>query len=74
MCLVGMVMQFAERNIISGVITMGQILAIAPVVVFGYAIARRLGRTRDSACCWALVSGLFSGVVLAAFCAYRQCR
>ncbi|HET6845822.1 MAG TPA: hypothetical protein VFH29_03250, partial [Anaerolineales bacterium] len=65
MCLVGMVMQFAERNIISGVITMGQILAIAPVIVFGYSIARRLGNTTAQRLLLGLVSGLFSGVVLA---------
>ena len=43
LCLVGMVMQFGGRYIISGVISMGQILVIAPVLIFGYRIARQDG-------------------------------
>jgi branched-chain amino acid transport system permease protein len=66
-CLVGMVMQFADRSIINGVITMGQILWMAPIVVFGYAIAGRLGRSRTQSVLLGSVSGLFSGVILAAF-------
>ena len=49
LCLVGMVTQFGERYIISGVITMGQILVIAPVLIFGYRIARRLELPRSKA-------------------------
>jgi branched-chain amino acid transport system permease protein len=66
-CLVGMVMQFAERSIINGVITMGQILWIAPLVIFGYAIARRLGTSRVQSVLLGALSGLFSGVILAVF-------
>ena len=70
-----MVMQFAERDIISGVVTMGQVLVIAPVLVFGYFIATPPGRLAAAERrCWALCPGLSSGVILAAFVLIGQCR
>ena len=65
LCLVGMVMQFGERYIVSGVITMGQILVIAPVLIFGYRIARQLGSAPVQSMLGGALSGLASGVVLA---------
>lgn len=66
MCLVGMVMQFSGRNIVSGIVTMGQILVIAPVVIYGYTIAARLGASPGKRVLLGALSGVFSGVVLAA--------
>ncbi|MFH1184572.1 MAG: leucine/isoleucine/valine transporter permease subunit [Chloroflexota bacterium] len=66
LCLVGMVMQFGERFVVSGVITMGQVLVVAPVLVFGYTIARRLGLPPVRSLLAGALSGLCSGVILAA--------
>jgi len=66
LCLVGMVMQFAGRYIISGVFTMGQVLYIAPVLVLGYILARRLQLPPVREVAVGAMSGLASGVVLAA--------
>lgn len=65
LCLVGMVMQFAGRFIITGWFTMGQVLYIAPVLVFGYTLARRMARSPLLSLALGAVSGLGSGVVLA---------
>jgi branched-chain amino acid transport system permease protein len=65
LCLVGMVMQFSGRFIISGLFTMGQVLYIAPVLVFGYTLARRMSLQPVLNVVVGAVSGLMSGVVLA---------
>lgn len=65
LCLVGMVMQFGERYIVSGVITMGQILVIAPVFIFGYRIARQQQSAPVQSILGGGLSGLASGAVLA---------
>ena len=36
LCLVGMVAEFSDRDIVHGLISMGQVIAIAPIVVFAY--------------------------------------
>ena len=66
LCLVGMVMQFSGRDIVSGIITMGQVLAIAPILVFGYNIARRLGLDPVQSLLAGALSGFSGGVILAA--------
>src|SRR5512142_1153979 len=72
LCLVGMVVEFADREIIQGVISMGQILAVAPVLVFAYTVVRRLQVSRLLAPVIGAVSGLGSGVILVAFVALGQ--
>lgn len=66
-CLFGMVMQFEQRYIISGVVTMGQILYMAPVFFLGYMLARRLNLAPLKALAVGAVTGFFSGIILAAF-------
>ena len=46
LCLVGMVVEFSDRDIIYGVISMGLVIAIAPIVVLAYMVARRLSVSR----------------------------
>ena len=65
-CLVGMVVEFSDREIIHSVVTMGQILAVAPAVIFAYTVARRLGVNRAVTPVIGAVSGLATGAVLAA--------
>ena len=65
-CLVGMVTEFSGRAIVQGLVTMGQILAIAPIVIFAYTVSRRLALNRVLTICIGAVSGLFSGLVLVA--------
>lgn len=66
LCLVGMVMQFEGRYIITGLFTMGQVLYIAPVLIFGYTLARRLALRPLLNMALGAVSGLGSGIILAA--------
>jgi branched-chain amino acid transport system permease protein len=66
LCMVGMVVEFNDRDIVNGVITMGQVLVIAPVVILAYTISRRLSVSRVLTPFIGVVSGLFSGAVLAA--------
>jgi len=70
-CLVGMAEEFSEREIIHSVVSMGQILYMAPIVFFGYSIARRYASRPALAPIIGAVSGLASGAVLAAFVALR---
>src|SRR5512135_147403 len=67
LCLVGMVVEFSVRYIISGVISMGQIFVIAPIIVFAYTVARRFEGNRVRTLFLGAVSGLSSGAVLAFF-------
>ncbi len=67
LCLVGMVVEFSGRYIISGVISMGQIFVIAPIIVFAYTVARRFEASRVQTLLIGVVSGLASGAVLAVF-------
>lgn len=66
LCLVGMVVEFSERDIVHGVVTMGQILAVAPILILAYTIARRLAVGPVLTPFIGAVSGLSSGAVLAA--------
>lgn len=67
LCLVGMVMQFSVRDIVARVVTMGQLLAIAPIIVFGYNIARRLRLGSSQSLFVGALSGFSGGLILAAF-------
>ena len=49
LCLIGMVGTFDERNIIGGVITLGQILLFGPAVAGGYVLAQSTSRLRSEA-------------------------
>ncbi len=64
LCLVGMVIEFSGRYIISGVISMGQVFVIAPIFVFGYTAARRLTTSRVQTFLIGAVAGFASGAVL----------
>ncbi len=66
-CLVGMTEEFSQREIILSVVTMGQILYIAPILVFAYNVARHQAARSALVPILGAVSGLASGVVLAAF-------
>jgi len=61
--LVGVVATFSERFIISGVITMGQLLLLIPILVFGYSIANQ---AKEHGSGTALLAGLLSGFVAGA--------
>jgi branched-chain amino acid transport system permease protein len=65
LCLVGMVVAFGERFIVSGVITMGQILFLAPILIFAYTITRRNAEKGNLTYLLGAVSGFSSGVVVA---------
>jgi branched-chain amino acid transport system permease protein len=67
LCLVGMVEEFSGRYIISGVISMGQIFVIAPIIVFAYTVARRFTVSRVQTLLIGAVAGLASGAVLGIF-------
>lgn len=43
LALVGMVGAFGKRDIISGVVSMGHVLLLAPILIFSYTAARRAG-------------------------------
>lgn len=60
---VGIVLAFAERNVVTGLVTLGQIMVFAPILVAGYVAARR-GRP-TAQLLQGLVSGTVAGAVLA---------
>ena len=71
-CLVGMAVSLGQKFIISGVITMGQILIWLPIFILGYAIAQR-GKTKGSIVLTSgLISGLTGGAILAALIGISQ--
>jgi branched-chain amino acid transport system permease protein len=61
---VGIVLAFAERNVITGVVTLGQVMVFLPPVVAGYVVARQGQLTERLV--GALVAGTVSGAILAA--------
>jgi len=61
--LVGVVATFGERFIISGLITMGQLILLIPVFVFGYSIANQAKELSSGK---VLLSGLLTGLVAGA--------
>jgi branched-chain amino acid transport system permease protein len=71
-CLVGMVVEFSDRDIIHAAVTMGQVLAIAPVLVLSYSLSRRLAAGPALTPLLGAVSGLASGAVLATLVALGQ--
>jgi branched-chain amino acid transport system permease protein len=64
MSLVGMVEEFAQRDIIAGVIEMGQTLLLATVLLVGYSTARRLD---DRPLSLRIVGAIVAGLVPAVF-------
>jgi branched-chain amino acid transport system permease protein len=66
LALVGMVVALGGKYIISGLFTMGQVLAFAPLFIFSYTSVRRAGTKGATTLLLGLISGLSSGAVLAA--------
>lgn len=66
--LVGMVVSFSERYIISGVFSMGQFLLLAPLVASGFLAAQR-GQKKSGLSCLltGLLAGFSGGLVLSIF-------
>lgn len=68
--LVGMVVAFNQRDIVYKVITMGQVLLLAPLVLVGYAAARRVADRHPQSLGLILLAGggagLTGGTVIAA--------
>src|SRR3990172_8262241 len=64
MSLVGMVEEFAQRDIIAGVIEMGQTLLLATLLLVGYSTARRLN---DRPLSLRIGGGVAAGLVPAVF-------
>ncbi len=61
---VGIVLAFAERNTITGVVTLGRLMLLAPPLAIGYVVAGRGSRPVDRLL-GGLVVGLVSGLMLA---------
>ncbi len=66
LCLVGIVVTLGQKMIISGVISMGQIFVVAPILFFAYATARRATAKTVDTLLLGVLAGLSSGVILAA--------
>jgi branched-chain amino acid transport system permease protein len=67
LALVGMVAAFEKRYIVSGVFTMGQVMFLAPILLFAYSTARRIANQPALQVILAgSLSGLLSSAVLAA--------
>jgi branched-chain amino acid transport system permease protein len=64
LCLVGIVLAFAERNVITGVLTLGRIMMAVPPLVAGYVVARN--GTAASRLGGGLVAGTVSGAIVGA--------
>jgi branched-chain amino acid transport system permease protein len=63
--LVGMVVTFSERFIISGVFSMGQVIFLAPMLLMSYFVIRKLSRpTSQKVILYGLLTGLMGGLVL----------
>jgi branched-chain amino acid transport system permease protein len=63
--LIGMVAAFGLRDIVFGVITMGQILFLAPIFVFGYLTAKKAGDLpKIKIALFGLLSGFTGAVIL----------
>jgi len=66
LCLIGIVVSLGQKMIISGVISMGQILVFAPILIFAYTTARRAATKIVNTLLLGALAGFSSGVVLAA--------
>lgn len=65
--LVGMVVSFRERFIVSGVLSMGQIIFLAPMLMMAYFLHRRLSpQPKRVVVLSGLLTGFWGGVALAA--------
>jgi branched-chain amino acid transport system permease protein len=65
--LVGMVVAFSQRYIVSGLFTMGHVLLLAPLLLMGYSAARRAGTSSIGILLLSgALAGLVGGVVVAA--------
>jgi branched-chain amino acid transport system permease protein len=65
--LVGIVAAFRERYIVNGVFTMGQVLFLAPILLFAYSVVLRAdARPAIRVLLLGALSGLFSSLLLAA--------
>ncbi len=64
LALVGLVETFSQRFIIAGILSMGQVFFLAPVLVSGYALPRRFHRDP-----WlsGLITGVTTGLTLSVF-------
>lgn len=66
--LIGMVSSFGGRDIVFGLITMGQILFLAPIFIFGYVTAKKTGEQPwHRIFPFGLLSGFTGGGLMAAF-------
>lgn len=64
MCLVGMVETFNKRDVIEDVITLGQFILLATILIMGYIAARRTSEVEDkNRPQFKLISGLVAGLV-----------
>lgn len=65
--LVGMVVSFNQRFIVSGVFTMGQIIFLAPMLLMAYFLLRRISpQPAQKVVLYGLLVGVLGGAVLAA--------
>ncbi|PIZ25575.1 MAG: hypothetical protein COY47_05200, partial [Chloroflexi bacterium CG_4_10_14_0_8_um_filter_57_5] len=64
LCLIGIVVALDHKMIISGVISMGQILVFAPVLIFASTTARRSATKTAYTLLLGAVAGLSSGAIL----------
>lgn len=67
LALVGLVETFSKRYIISGILTMGQVFFLAPILVSGFALPRRMQANHASIWLYGLISGLSTGLLLTVF-------
>ena len=61
-CVIGMVALFAQRDLIAGVLTLGQVFLFAPTAVLAYLAARKVSNEYRGA---ALLNGFITGIVSA---------
>lgn len=67
LALVGLVETFSKRYIISGILSMGQVFFLAPVLVGGYVLPRRFHTDRSSTWLLGMISGVTTGLTLGIF-------
>ena len=66
--LVGILTALANRAVITGVISLGQVILLGVYIMFGYMAAQRAAAGRDKApAAWCFVSGALAGVITSAF-------
>ena len=66
--LVGILTALANRAVITGVISLGQVILLGVYIMFGYMAAQRAAAGQDKApSAWCLVSGALAGLITSAF-------